>query len=674
RTEVVLTYDDRYLYVGFVAHGDPRRIRATLSDRDEVFGDDVVGILLDTYGAASWGYFLLANPYGIQADMRFTSDGEDPGFDIVYESEGRITESGYVVEMAIPFTSLRFPDREDQRWRINLYRSLPRSSQHQIAWSPIARDNSCVLCQSGVLSGLQGVRAGGTLEVLPSFVAHRASALADPSDPSSAFRSGDVGAEASLGLRYAFANGLSIEGTYNPDFSQVEADAAQIDVNTPFALRYPERRPFFQEGADLYDTPIRQVYTRSVNAPVVAGKLTGRFGETSVAYVGALDEHSPYVLPFEERSATLAGGESVSNIVRVRRELRDDSYIGALVTDRRMDGDGSGTTVGIDGTFRFARLYVVEAQLVASDTREPRDAGPSAALEGLRFGYGDDAHTAVFDGESYRGRASRVSVGRDGDLWGFDLTYRDVTPTFRVENGFQTRNDIRQASASTGLNFYPTADGIDHLSTSISVRSSWNFDGVRKSRSISPQAFVRLIGQTTVGAGAELGDERFRGVDFEGLGRAWLNVNSAFSDPVSVGFSVSRGSTIARTVETPRLGTGTSASASARIKPLPRLIIEPRFAYTSLTDSQTGDELFSGYIAGSRFAFQFDRRLSVRVLAQYDGFDGTVDVDPLLTYRLDPYSVFYVGSTHDYDDFGGAAGLAETERQVFLKFQYLFRG
>ena len=163
---------------------------------------------------------------------------------------------------------------------------------------------------------------------------------------------------------------------------------AQIDVNSTFALFFPERRPFFQEGADLFNTEIQTVYTRSINDPIVANKLTGRFGATNVAYIGARDNTSPLMLPFEESSSLLSAGKSVSNILRVQHNFPDNSYIGALVTDRRLDEGGAGSTIGIDGTLRFWKNYRLEGQFVVSRTAEPDDAGLSEGFEDFTFDNG----------------------------------------------------------------------------------------------------------------------------------------------------------------------------------------------------------------------------------------------------------------------------------------------
>ncbi len=299
--EARLTYDDKNLYVAFKVYDDPSRIRRTLADRDNIWQDDYVAILIDTYGDNSWAYFLASNALGVQGDSRIVNGGdEDESFNIVYDTEAKITDFGYQVEMSIPFRSLRFPDGERRSWNVNFWVTHPRDSRRQYTWAAIDRNNSCMLCQSGQISGFENISPGKNFEFLPALVGGQSAALLDGDNPNSGFEASAINVEPSLGIKYAFNSNLIADATLNPDFSQVEADVAQIDVNEPFALFFPERRPFFQEGSDLYETPIQVVYTRSINAPAVAGKLTGRFGRTGAGYLGAEDSDSPIVLPFEE--------------------------------------------------------------------------------------------------------------------------------------------------------------------------------------------------------------------------------------------------------------------------------------------------------------------------------------------------------------------------------------
>ncbi|UCH09929.1 MAG: carbohydrate binding family 9 domain-containing protein, partial [Fidelibacterota bacterium] len=353
--ETLITYNDTHLYLAFLVEDNPDDIRASLRDRDEMWSDDYVGILLDTYGDANWAYFIFANPLGIQGDARFVAGlGEDDGVDLIFDSEGQITDKGYQVEMAIPFSSLRFPDTDIQNWKATFWITHPRGSRSQYTWAAIDRDNACWMCQWGTLAGIKGIKSGRNIEILPSIVGSQIGSLKDEDDPTIGFNAGKPGGDLGLGLKYMITPNVVADVALNPDFSQVEADAAQIDVNQTFALFYPERRPFFQEGGDLFRTNRQVVYTRSINNPSLAAKLTGRFGKLNVAYMSARDENSPIILPFEEQSITLATAlKSVTNIVRAKQSFGEDAFIGAMVTDRRLEGGGSGSLVTTDGRFTF---------------------------------------------------------------------------------------------------------------------------------------------------------------------------------------------------------------------------------------------------------------------------------------------------------------------------------
>ncbi|MGD8700367.1 MAG: DUF5916 domain-containing protein [Gemmatimonadales bacterium] len=673
-SEAWVTYDDDNLYVALIAYDDPRTIRASLRERDEAWSDDYFGILLDTYGDASWAYFLFANPLGIQLDTRFsTNSGEDESFDIIYETEAKITDAGYQIEMAIPFKSLRFPDREVQTWRATFWRTRPRESRAQHTWAAIDRDDPCFLCQFGTLTGIEGVKPGGALELMPAVVASQTGGREEPSDPSSAFENEGLDGELSLFVRYPFSSGLTTEAALNPDFSQVESDVAQIDVNTTFALFFPERRPFFQEGADLFDTNYNIVYTRQINDPLLTGKLIGRMGRTTLAYLTAVDENSPILLPFQERSYVGMAEKSFSNIGRFQRTFWRDSFVGGILTDRRFEGNaGSGTTGGIDGRFRFLENYSFEYQALASYTREPDDTTLTVGINDQTFAGGQ--HTAAFDGEAFWGHAVYASFERDARTWFFDFDYVSSSPTFRADLGFENRNDFRRFRMLQGLIFYPESRFIDQVIPVFLVQRIWNWDGQRKDDVLVANTEVAWKGDTRTVIEYTRGFERFRGVDFHGQNRWFFYLNSGFSEFFRPGFWVQVGDRVARNYNPPLAGKGTDAEVRFDLKPLTQWVIQPSLQFSKLDDAATGDELFSGFILRMRTTFQFTRELSLRLVTQYDDFNGALSIEPLLTYRLNAFSMFFIGSTHAYQDpTTGNTGLTQARRQFFAKFQYLFR-
>ncbi|MFN2420768.1 MAG: DUF5916 domain-containing protein, partial [Gemmatimonadota bacterium] len=620
---------------------------------------------------------IFANPSGVQGDLRMaTASGEDAGFDIVFASDARVTDRGYQIEMAIPFKSLRFPDRQEQVWRATFWRTRPRESRAQHSWAAIDRDEQCFICQFGTLTGIRGVRAGGALELLPAVIASHSESLEDPEDPDSGLGNGEFDGEASLTARYAHPSGITIEGTANPDFSQVESDVAQIDVNTTFALFFPERRPFFQEGSELFESYFTLVYTRQINDPLLAAKAVGRLGRTAFAYLGAFDETSPIILPFQQRSFVGTGDKSFSNVARLRRTYGENSYVGALVTDRRFEeGGGAGAAYGIDGTHRFLDSYRFEYQMVGSHTQEPDEAGPTASLEDFTFD--DGAHTGIFDGESFSGWGGYASLERSARFWSFDFDYWTSSPTFRADDGFETRNDLRNFVAFQEVNWYPEGNWIDRFGADIRFSRTWTYDGGKREGFVNPTVELQLPLQTFVELGPTWGYERFRDIDFDDQFGWFMFFETTPIEEVSGGFYVEFGDEIARNLETPLLGDERFVELFGTIQPIDRLTIEPSVRWSRL--EADGEEVFDGYIFRTRTNFNLSRRLFGRVVVQYDDFDETLSFEPLITYRINPFTLFYIGSTNAYERFDAVPGerpddqMVQTSRQFFTKFQYLFQ-
>ncbi|MGD9487519.1 MAG: DUF5916 domain-containing protein [Calditrichaceae bacterium] len=671
KTEVLMTYDDTNLYVAFLCEDDPRKIRASLRDRDQIWSDDYIGLLIDTYGDASWAYFIFSNPLGVQGDTRYSSSaGEDDGFDLIFSSNGKITETGYQVEMAIPFTSLRFPDRDEQVWRVNFWRTHPRESRNTYSWAAIDRDNPCFLCQYGSLKNIKNVESGRSVELLPSLITNQTATLEDPSDPDSDFKNHDINGDASLGIKWTITPSLTVEGSYNPDFSQVESDADKIDINQPFALSFSEKRPFFLEGSDLFSTWVDVVYTRSINDPVAAGKVIGRWRRSTLAFLTAVDETTPLILPFEERSSFVPMERSVSNILRFKQTFLEDSYLGTIITDRRYDGGGSGTTIGIDGSLRLLDNYRLEVQAVTSRTAEPNDTSRTSELNGIRFDDGN--YSASFDGEEYNGNAVYASFERDARHWNFDIDFRQTSPTFRADNGFVTSSNRRQASVWNGYTFYFDNKYLNRINPSVSTGRVWNYDGIIKDEWINPSLSFRFKKQTFFSVAYLFNSERFKDKLFSDINRFEMEFDTDFSDPLHLGFWLQTGRMIAnRFDDDPVKGRGTNFEFWGTIKPAQRWIIEPAVRFSDMYRLDNDEKVFSGYIFRLRNNLQFTRELFLRLVFQYNDFNSRFSVEPLLSYKLNPFTIFYMGSSHNYRDYT-EAGWEQTSRQFFMKFQYLF--
>ena len=545
KTKVKVGYDESNLYVAFWASANPADIRASYQKRDRAWGDDFVAIFLDTYGDANVGTMIGANPYGVQLDAKNDGNNDDESFDLIYESQGRITDSGYQVEMSIPFSSLSFPEQEVQEWKVGFYRSLPREKRAQIVWGGFDRTDPCFLCQLGTLTGIRDIKQQGSLEFLPAIVGSQASAL----DANNTLQKGDINGEASLGIKYSFSSDRFAELTINPDFSQVEADEQQVDVNTTFALYFQEKRPFFNAGNDLIDTWINPIYTRSINNPKIAGRIINRGQKQSWYMLSALDENSPYTIPGEEQSFSLMGGPSFSNIFRMKRTLTEGSFLGVLATDRRMaNNNGSGSTVGFDTRYRLNKKYQIEFQTVFSKTVEPKD---SLLVDGSFFG---DDYSFTFDGESFTGNAVELELRRDTEHWNLEMGYDHSTPTFRAENGFVSSNNEQRLYMESVWVYSPNTF-LNKFVGGFYTGINQNLDGEIKRQSTFIFSNFKLPKQTNINGNFNYTSfRRFKETNFKNLWKIGTNINSKITKSTSIYFGGNYGIQLATFLEVPETG------------------------------------------------------------------------------------------------------------------------
>jgi hypothetical protein len=690
-TEAMFAYDEDNLYVAFVCHDDPAYIRASISDRDAIFQDDFIGIMIDTFRDQQNAYEFFVNPYGIQGDLRRRGNNEDSSYDAVWYSGGDINGIGWTAEISIPFRSIRFPDAHSQSWGVHVLRIRPRDSREQLSWVPISRDESCLFCIAGSINGLEGINQGKNLEILPYVIGSQSSYMEDTDDPGSAYIEEPGKTDGGLGVKYGITSNYTLDFTYNPDFSQIESDAAQIDVNTTFALFFPERRPFFQEGADMFQTLITTVYTRSINDPILAGKITGKSGKTTVGYIAARDENTPYIVPFEESSQYAINGRSYSNILRVKRDILESSYVGLIATDRRNETNGgTNTNVGLDTEIRFLDNYRFQGHVQGSYTKEPDDSTLSEDFEDIRFG-DKKQYDSFFNGEQFAGFASELNFTREARHLNFTAWYEDYSPTFRAENGFVTANNYRVAGLWTGYLFY--TDGgrfTEVIEPQLDWARKYNYDGQFKDTWLQPSLWIRFRKQTYFWAGYLMSHERFAGVHVEGIRRIQGDISTDFSAYLSGGMWAAVGHSVVREEDNPRLGFQRSLEFWGTLKPTSQLRLELTFQSFRMTelkdflDPETGDqvrkgdEIYNVYIGRAHLAYQFTRNLFFRCVTQYVDSDNLFEVDPLISYKLNPFTVFFIGSSHNFMKFDSERPDSEpayrqTDRTYFIKFQYLFR-
>jgi hypothetical protein len=685
RTESWFCYDDENLYIAFACYeDDPSQIRAAITDRDNIFSDDFAGVMIDTFRDQQTGYEFFVNPHGIQGDLRRIGNNEDSSYDTVWRSAARITDTGWTAEIALPFRSVRFPDDQEQAWNVHVFRVRPRDSREQISWAPISRDEDCFFCSAGTMHGLSGINSGRNIEVLPYAIGSQSGSLSGESDDNFDWTEGRGDADTGVGVKYGLTPNLTLDFTYNPDFSQIESDAAQIDVNNTFALFYPEKRPFFLEGADIFSTKIDAVYTRAVNDPIAAAKITGKVGRTTVGFMTAKDDITPYTVPFEERSGITTGDESYSNIGRVKLDILNDSYVGALVSDRRLGhGGGSNTAYGIDSRIRVRDNYRLEGQVMGSHTREPNDSTVTEEFDQIDFG-SDGQYTSFFDGEEYDGYAAEANFIRSARRWNFNLWYENYSPTFRSDNGFIRANNYQTLGLWSGYFFYfDESKWLERIEPQIDWGRKVNHDGWFKDTWYQPSVWVQFKKQISMWTGFVWSDERFAGERVNGIRRLAVNLDTNFSKLLSGGFSINGGRSLIRDRDDPRLGFQRQAEVWATLKPTSQLQLETSYLYYRMDELDSEETVFDTYIVRNRLSYQFTRNLFLRVVGEYVDSARYVQVDPLLSYKINPFTVFFIGSSHSFSELQDDPDTPEvevrdphyrqTDRVFFVKFQYLFR-
>ena len=453
-TTCYMLFDTSTLYFGCRAFDpDPEQIRAHLAERDDrvrTIQDDHIVFLLDPFNDERRGFEFRVNTLGVQMDAILArSEGiEDFSWNAVWTSKVQITDTGYTVEVGIPFGSLRFPQTDGpQTWGLVIDRSYPRSVRTRMRSAPTDRNTTCLLCGANKITGFQNIEPGGSVEAIPTLTAGRQE-VRDPFpdgdlEPITETKALGLDPEIGLDVRWGVTTALSLNGTLNPDFSQVEADVAQLAENRRFALLFPETRTFFLEGADFFATPIEAVFTRSVVDPNWGAKLTGKEGANAIGVFSARDAETNFLFPANQGSRSGQLAQAADNaVVRYRRDIGEASNAGVLYTGRW--GTGYRNHVyGLDLFHRLTPSNSVRAQYLRSTTEYP---------DMIVTDFAQPAGT--FNGASLFAEFAHNS--RD---WVATARYTDLDPEFRADAGFIPRVDTRVGSATLGRIFRGSADG-----------------------------------------------------------------------------------------------------------------------------------------------------------------------------------------------------------------------
>jgi len=670
-----LAYDDNFLYAGFeFDEPDPGAIRAPLGDRDNVRSyTDYGGLIVDSQNDGHTAQLFLANARGIQYDA-LTNDasGEDNSPDYFWDSAAKITATGWVLEIRIPFSSLRYTDPNPAQWGILLYRNRPRDFRYQMFTSRLPRDSSCFICNARPLVGLAGLSAGSHYVVAPYLSANQAAAPRD--GLGSALESDDAKFDGGVDAKWVPSPSTAIDATVNPDFSQIESDAGQISANERFALFFPEKRPFFLEGVNLLQTPIQAVYTRTFTSPRFGLRATGGTDSTKYTVLVGQDRGGGTVILPGSESSGFADQDfsSTVTIARVRHDFKK-AFLSLLATGREhagSDGGGSNRVAGPDFEWRPTPQDTVTGQLLFSWSNTPNR--PDLASE--------------WDGRKLSGHAARLWAQHATDKWDLFGQYEDYSDDFRADNGFVPQVGYRMFYVEGGKTIRPVNKPISRLRLFTIADRAETQAGELLSQEIVPgfgmdatyNSFVRfeLAFDEVANQGRTFERFQFR-PRFEvrpGKIVQQVTLQAVFGDDVDFANN--------------RPANGWRATLTTDLQPTNHLALGLSAARRTLDVDEGGlsGTLFTADLARLRTVYTFNARSWLRLIGEWQKIERdpglyTFAVSPtsadfsgsaVFAYKLNWQTVLFLGVGDERsEDLSG--DLQPLGRQAFFKISYAFQ-
>ena len=659
-----LTYDGRYLYAAFeFFEPDMKSLRAPLGDRDNVPSTtDYGGIIVDTRNNARTAVLLLVNPRNIQYDAN-TDDasGEDSSLDLYWDSATRILADRWVLEMRVPFSSLRYDSADPQTWGILLYRNRPRDFRTQMFNVKLPRGVNCFICNEAKLTGLSGLPGGNHLVLAPYGTSKRTSR--PEGLPGTPLEDGPVEWDGGLDAKWTPNADTAIDATINPDFSQIESDVAQISTNERFALFFPERRPFFLEGLDLFATPIQAVYTRTITSPRWGARATGELAGTSYTFLVTEDRGGGSVILPGPESSDLAPQDFGSTVVigRARRDL-GNAFVSFLLTAREIDGGGHNRVYGPDFRWQPTPGDVVRGQLLWSDSRTPER--PDLAAEWT----GRDLGSHAFYG----------SWSHSTRTWGWDAEYYDIGDEFRADVGFLPQVGVRDGFAGVGRSFFPEKGFFRHIRPFVRFRNVTDQDGDLVLRRIIPglsfdaqwNSFFNLEHRTET--------QRVRDREFE-YDYFFFEL---FASPSRILNNLGLFGTFGEGVDVvgARPGEGATVNVTATVRPTDHLALQFDGSRRWLDVEGEGGgrdvRLFTTDVARLKATYTFSARSFLRLIGEritFDGEDESFAGSALFAYKINWQTVLYLGYGDERTFSAETNQLERSGRELFLKVSYAFQ-
>jgi len=742
-TEAYLGYDQKNFYAVFVCFDDPKKVRARMSRREDIYDDDEVEVMLDTFHDRRRAYAFQTTPLGVQWDAIWTEASReeetsghfDTSFDTVWDSRGKVTNRGFVVWIAIPFKSLRFPATRQQDWGIILYRGIVRKNEDSF-WPHISYKMEGRLGQAATLYGLEGISPGRSVELIPYGVMRGFRALDTLNNSGTPFfQQATAQGQPGLDAKFVLHDHFVVDMTANPDFSQVESEDPQITVNQRFQVYFPEKRPFFLENEDYFRTPIDLFFTRNIEDPSAGIRLTGKEGPYSVGLMAADDRSPGLGVP---NNASLFKERSYFTIARVSRDISKQSSVGALYTDWECPQTGEFNRVGgVDTRLKFGSNWTLDGQAVASSSHL-LGLNPSISLfdtcEASLYPFSSGNLSRAGNHDYYAGPADKLELQRSGLHFSYDGVYADVSSGFVTVPGFVNRVDTRGLYQTVDYRFRPKKSWVVDWGPSLNQRYVFDHTGLRLDTYYQPYLALEGRGQTLfIFVPYEEFRERLRPEDASGLTQnqdyhehlSGASIQNSYFPRMTVGANYYWGdgaNFVPPAGVAPFVARQDTAVGMLTLRPVKPLKIENTYLFERLRATESnylsavsqlqqlgmpgtiGKGIFNDHIIRSKWNWQFTPQLSLRVILQYNALlantrgnavfpytffptEKQFNADFLITYLIHPGTAIYVGYNSDLQnlDHGlvpdplGLAGLYTSKgfindsRQFFVKVSYQFR-
>ena len=673
KTKVFIVYSDTHLYIGFKAYANPKEVRASIRSRDDfgMISDDFVVVAFDTYGDSRNNYLLLANPFGSQLDARAINaitdeDRYDINFNVDYETKGNILSDGFEIEFKIPFASLPFPNGNNQEWNFNFRRNSFRNGVPvELRSQPFDRTAPCQICQTTDKLILKDIKIEKRIEFLP-YVAGNLTGKKETILDQINYEK--FKPNLGLGINLDLSKNSSLEITLNPDFSQVEADVTQIDINSSVALEYPERRPYFNRGTDIVQYTTGAFYSRSINNPLISTKLISQGKKERVFFLTALDQNSVYQIAGEDRSYLGQGDESFVNVLRYQRLINKNSRLGLLTTNRFYKNGGYGNLLGTDGWFLLSDKLRFTYEVFLNFNKEPN--ADWIDSEDNIFG-----RTVTLDNQIFTGKSLNIQLYRNTEKWMSYLTYRDFSPNFQADVGFIVKNNRKWGTLYHTYQTFPNKPALQYFSIGTKADILYTYEDYLKTISIDGILSIKTLFNTEINYTHDRDVfKNFLGRDYRNLPSNRFQIRSSPNESLAINLNLTFGRDLAYNEENPEIGREFNFYFMPAIQLSNKLRISPSIRYAKLKYLNSKNYYYNGSISRFSVRYQFNNFFNVRIVSEYNTFSKRFFIQPLIQWNPNPSTVFYVGgnqnSLNDFnDDMYSIFRVDQT--QIFLKFQYL---